>query len=221
MSGGPANFESERRLLVKRLSESGVIKESDPVFNALLKVPREEFVLSWMKQLAYQDTALPLTGSATISQPTTIAIMLEALELGKGKKVLEVGSGSGYVLALLSEIVGKSGRVTGIEISPELSERSKALLARLGFLDKTHVVEVVNSDGGAGFSRNAPYDAILVSAAARKVPEALLKQLKKNGRLVVPVGSFSWFQEMLVFRKDGKCKSLGRFAFVPLVGKEG
>ena len=212
------DFGIERKTLVEKLLESGALK-SERVSRAFRKVPREEFVLSGMKALAYQDGALPLTSGATLSQPTTIAIMLEALELGEGCNVLEVGSGSGYVLALLSEIVGKSGRVTGVEIIPELSERSKALLERLGSFDKTRL-EVATSDGGAGFSKNAPYDAILVSAAARKIPEALLAQLTEKGRMVVPVGSVSWFQEMFVVRKDGKCRSLGRFAFVPLAGME-
>ena len=214
------DFENERERLVRQLEKSGVAV-SESIKNAFRIVPREEFVLPARRSRAYEDTALPLGVGTTISQPTTIAIMLEALKVGPGSKVLEIGSGSGYVLALLAEIVGASGSVTGIEIIPQLCEQSKKTLKRFGFFGKTKL-DVVSGDGQVDVGKSAAYDGILVSAAARTVPKNLLKQLSKTGHLVVPVGgSTSWFQEMMVFEKDGSCMSLGRFAFVPLVGGGG
>lgn len=195
---------------------SGVLK-SKPIIDAFLKVRREEFFLENMKALSYEDSAFPIGYGQTISQPSTIAVMLELLEPRPEQKILEVGAGSGYVLALLSEIVGSKGRVIGVERVPELANRAKYTLRKLGYKN----IDVVLCDGSKGFESEAPFDRILVSAACPKVPEALVKQLALHGRIVAPVGSRN-MQQMQVITKDseGNVKSFfapGYFVFVPLI----
>lgn len=211
------DFERQRHALVSSLVESGAIM-TGPVKSAFLSVQRELFLPEELRYAAYSDVALPIGWGSTISQPTTIAMMLEALEVAEGNNVLEVGSGSGYVLALLSGIVGKNGRVIGMEIVPHLVEGSSGLLKKLGFTN----VEVICGDGSLGWEKGKPYDRMLVSAAAPKIPEALREQLAVGGRLVIPVGTLPFFQVVLVLEKlsGGKFreKKLGPFAFVPLRG---
>jgi len=195
---------------------SGALK-SKPIIDAFLKVRREEFFLENMKNLSYIDSAFPIGYGQTISQPSTIAAMLELLDAKPNQKVLEVGAGSGYVLALLSEIVGKNGRVIGIERVPELAKRANHTLKNLGYKN----IDVVLSDGSKGLKNEAPFDRILVSAACPKVPDELIKQLAPGGRIVAPVGS-RWMQQMQVIEKDlqENTKSFfapGYFVFVPLV----
>ncbi|MBX4195988.1 protein-L-isoaspartate O-methyltransferase [Candidatus Pacearchaeota archaeon] len=152
---------------------------SGPILDAFTQVPRENFVLPAFKDLTYEDTALPLAAGATISQPSTIAFMLQLLDLRKGQKILEIGSGSGYVLALLEEIA--HGKIYGLEISRELAEKSRELLK-----DKRNV-HILHKNGMKGLLSHAPYDRILVSAAFKEVPYYLKRQLKRGGILVVPV----------------------------------
>lgn len=212
------DFERQRHDLVSTLVESGVIK-AESIKKAFLATPRELFMPEELRHGAYSDVALPIGWGATISQPTTIAMMLEALNVAEGNSVLEVGSGSGYVLALLSSIVGKKGRVIGMEIIPHLVQGSSGLLKKLGCAN----VEVICGDGSLGWEKDKPYERILVSAAAPKIPEALKAQLGVGGRLVIPVGSLHSFQVVLVIEKlsDEKFREseLGPFAFVPLKGK--
>lgn len=212
------DFERQRHDLVSTLVESGVIR-AESIKKAFLAAPRELFMPEELRHVAYSDVALPIGWGATISQPTTIAMMLEALNVAEGNSVLEVGSGSGYVLALLSSIVGKKGRVVGLEIIPHLVQGSSGLLKKLGCAN----VEVICGDGSLGWEKNKPYGRILVSAAAPKIPEALKGQLAVGGRLVIPVGSLHSFQVVLVIEKlsDEKFNEseLGPFAFVPLKGK--
>ncbi|MBX4212134.1 protein-L-isoaspartate O-methyltransferase [Candidatus Pacearchaeota archaeon] len=152
---------------------------SGPILDSFAKVPRENFVLPRFKDFAYEDTALPLVEGATISQPSTIAFMLQLMELRKGLKVLEIGSGSGYVLSLLKEIT--HGKIYGLEISPTLVRRSKELLS-----DKKNI-HVIHKNGVKGLLSHAPYDRILASASFKEVPYYLTKQLKVGGILVMPV----------------------------------
>lgn len=211
-------FEGKRRELVSSLMESETIR-TESIRKSFLKVPRELFVPEEFRYAAYSDVALPIGWGATISQPTTIAMMLEALAAGEGDKVLEVGSGSGYVLALLSNIVGRKGRVIGMEIVPHLVQSSPGLLKKLGCAN----VEVTCGDGSLGWAAEAPYDRILVSAAAPEIPKALKEQLKVGGRMVVPVGTLPFFQTVMVLEKISETgfdeSELGPFAFVPLRGK--
>jgi len=189
------NFEQKRRQLVEFLKGSGAIK-STAVEIAFLKVKRELFLGKWMEKDAYLDTALPIGSGQTISQPTTIAVMLELLEAGKGMNVLEVGSGSGYVAALLSEIVESNGRVTGMELEEELIGQSKKNLNKQGCKN----VEIVKGDGSLGSKEKAPFDRILVSAACPFVPKPLFDQLKEGGRIVAPVGD-KFTQAMQTLKK--------------------
>ncbi|MCX6802513.1 MAG: protein-L-isoaspartate(D-aspartate) O-methyltransferase [Candidatus Diapherotrites archaeon] len=212
----PADFSEQRKNLVNSMEQYGAI-ESEEVKNAFLKVQREIFFSIEQRQYSYADSAFPIGKGQTISQPSTIAVMLELLEAKKGLKVFEVGSGCGYVLALLSELVGAKGKVFGIELVPELAVRSIENLRTAGV--KNAFVEF--GDGTKGMPKEAPFDGILVSAAAEEVPEALIEQLAPNGRLVAPVGP-RHTQQMAVIRKDknGQTETLfpakGYFVVVPL-----
>lgn len=197
--------------LLKRLGSFGFSKN---ILDAFSKVRRENFISEELKDEAYEDTALPIGHGQTISQPYTIAIMLTELELKKGQNVLEVGSGSGYVLALLSEIVGKKGVVSGVEIVSELVEKSKQVL------EDYENVEVYSKNGAKGLSEKAPFDRILMSAACREVPEKLLNQLKKGGLLLTPKGP-RFEQTLTVIQRQGNefktIREIPGFIFVPFV----
>ena len=204
--------------LVNYWKRSGLIKDQK-VLQAFEKVPRELFVMGGDEESAYADYPLPIHAGQTISQPTTVVMMTQALELKKGDKVLEVGTGSGYQAAVIAKIVGEKGRVISTEIIPELVKFAKSNLKRAGIKN----VKVIESDGSLGYEREAPYDAIIVTAACPQIPEKLLAQLKTGRNLVAPVGSI-YLQEVLKIRKTRKgyeTESLGHFAFVPLKGREG
>lgn len=190
------------------------------LIEAFSSVPREKFVLERFVNEAYGDYPLPILSNQTISQPTTIMIMTQALELKLGERVLEVGAGSGYQAALIAYMVGSKGRVITTEIIPELVGFARGNLEKAGVKN----VEVVHYDGSQGYEKEAPYDKIIVTAACPNIPEPLIEQLKIEGILVAPVGSI-YTQEMLKLKKLKKDKldmqSLGEFFFVPLVGKHG
>ena len=187
---------------------------SQKILNAFSTVGREEFIPSELEQQAYEDTALPIGRGQTISQPYTIALMLSELNLKKGQKVLEAGSGSGYVLALISSIVGKSGKVFGLELIDELANKSKKNL--VGYKN----ARVYNKNGYNGLPEEAPFDRIILSAAVREIPKKLLEQLKDNGILVAPIGP-RFEQKITVFQKKGneiiKKTEIPGFIFVPFV----
>ncbi|MFH1751533.1 MAG: protein-L-isoaspartate(D-aspartate) O-methyltransferase [archaeon] len=209
------SFEEQRKLLVKSMTANNALK-SESIKNAFLKVRRERFVLKNYLNSAYIDEALPLISGQTISQPSTISVMLELLEVKKGMKVLEVGSGCGYVLALLRELAGREGKVFGIELLKELFKLSKKNLKKSGVVG----VKVFNSDGNKGLVKEKPFDRILISAACTFVPNPLTDQLKEGGILVVPVGNK--FQQTMTVYKKVKGKIVedsfkdSAFCFVPL-----
>jgi len=186
---------------------------SEKILSAFAKVKREDFLSDELKYLAYEDNALPIGYNQTISQPYTIAIMLSLLQLKKGQKVLEIGSGSGYVLALLSEIVGSIGQVFGIEIIKNIADKSKKALRQY------RNVRVYNIDGRQGLKDHAPFDRILISAAVETPQKEILNQLNKDGILVAPVGNFE--QSIVAFRRHGdifvKIKEVPGFVFVRFV----
>jgi len=182
---------------------------SKKILNAFEKVSREKFVPEKLKPRAYEDTALPIGEEQTISQPYTIATMFSLLDVRKNQKVLEIGSGCGYVLALLSELVGEKskseiythssskpndGKVFGVEIIKELAERSR------NNLRSYKNIKVYNKNGADGLDEEKPLDRILISAALEKIPDKLVEQLKEKGILVAPVGN-SYMQSLVKFQQ--------------------
>ncbi len=188
------------------------------VLEAMRSVKRELFVPEEMRPYAYQDRPLPIAAGQTISQPYIVAFMVEALQLGGGEKVLEIGAGSGYAAAVLAEIAGE---VWAVERIGELAEIAAENLKKAGIEN----VHVIHADGTKGWPEAAPYDAILVSAGAPGIPQSLKDQLKPGGRLVVPVGRHPIAQELirLTRRADGSLdrEDLADVRFVPLIGREG
>ncbi|MFH1902656.1 MAG: protein-L-isoaspartate(D-aspartate) O-methyltransferase [Candidatus Omnitrophota bacterium] len=205
------DFSKAREQMVERHLAGRGIK--DPaVLSAFRCVPRERFVPPEYQEDAYGDFPLPIGFEQTISQPYIVALMIEALSLTKSDKVLEIGAGSGYQTALLAEI---ASFVYFVERIPELAQRAEQILKELGY--NNIIIKV--ADGTQGLPEHQPYDAVIVSAAADKVPSSLLKQLALNGRMVIPVGSLGE-QELILYRntKSGIIsQNLGGVRFVPLI----
>lgn len=197
--------------LVKELTGLGVLK-TPHIIKAFLQCDRAEFVPEEFKAEAYTDIPLPLLAGQTISQPYTVAFMMELLAPAAGQKVLDVGFGSGWTTALLAEIVGERGKVYGLEVLPELFELGKANLGKF----KLKNVQLLNQSGWDGLATAAPFDRILVSAAAQEIPIALREQLAIGGRMVIPVGNSIWLLEKMDGGKFREREHPG-FMFVPLV----
>ena len=209
------DFEAERRDMVARqIRDRGI--RSDRVLEAMATVPRHLFVAGELVCRAYADEPLPIGEGQTISQPFMVAAMAEALGLEGSERVLEVGCGSGYQAAVLSRL---AGQVIAIETRPALAALARERLASLGSANVT----VVEGDGSAGWPAGAPYDAILVTAAAPEVPQPLVDQLAENGRLVIPVGGSNHQELLRIVKRDGKLteQSLYSCRFVPLLGRYG
>jgi len=191
----------------------------DPaVLAAMREIPREEFVAAGMREQAYEDHPLPIEEGQTISQPYIVAYMAEALELSKADRVLEIGAGSGYSAAVLSRIVQM---VYSVERLEGLALSARHRLETIGY---TNIV-IHHGDGTLGWPEHAPYDAIVVTAAAPRPPRSLLDQLAVGGRLVIPVGATSFFQDLIRIRRvdehDYRTEQLCGVRFVPLIGVEG
>jgi protein-L-isoaspartate(D-aspartate) O-methyltransferase len=215
-----ADFEKQRKDVVGTLERMGYIK--DPrVKRAMLKVKREDFVAPEYRENAYLDTPLPIPGDVTISAPHMHAIFMAALKLKPGDRVLEVGFGSGILLAYMREVVGEKGKVIGIDIVPEAYKFGKKNLERAGYKD----IKVVLSDGSLGLPEEAPFDKIISSASCPKVPKPWIEQLKLGGIIVSPVGPGGGQQELIYIEKtkEGKIvkKNLGGVVFVELKGLHG
>lgn len=194
--------------MVKLLKDYGI--RDRRVLDAFLTIPRHLFMPEEENERSYRDQAVPIGCGQTISQPYVVALMLELLNLNAQDKILEIGSGSGFVTALLSLLVKK---VVGIELEEELATRSKKVLSKLN-IDN---VDIICKDGHSGHSARAPYDAIILSAAPESLPEGLLSQLKPQGKLILPVGKFD--QLLVIYeQKDGewKGKVITDVHFVPL-----
>jgi protein-L-isoaspartate(D-aspartate) O-methyltransferase len=198
------------RMVEAQLRERGI--KDERVLSAMSRVPRHEFTLQGYRNQAYEDHPLPIGEGQTISQPYIVALMLEALTLASSDKVLEVGTGSGYVTALLAELVAQ---VISLERHAVLADEARELLARLGYAN----AKVIAGDGGEGFPVAAPYDVIIVSAAAAEVPRALLAQLAEAGRMIIPVGPADSQQLQLIQMRNGQPQTTLRETcrFVPLL----
>ena len=206
----------DRKTLIAYLKRSGYLK-SPEVIAAFEKIARENFIPEELRALAYEDMPLEIGHYQTISAPHMYAIMLELAQIKEGEKVLEVGTGSGYGAALISELVGKKTRVNSIEIIPELAANAARNLIR----SKITNVEVILGNGNIGLAREAPFDKIIVTACAPEIPKELVKQLKEGGKIIIPVGT-SALQELIVgIKKRGKMEyaTQGEVIFVPLVKK--
>ena len=208
----PDDFGEPRRRLVDELRSEGI--KDERVLDALGRVPRERFVGDEQRPLAYQNSALPIGEQQTISQPFVVALMTEELALTGRERVLEVGTGSGYQTAILAEL---AAGVVSVERHALLSEGAGRLLGALGYTN----VELHLSNGSLGWPEGAPYDRIIVTAAAPDVPPPLVEQLALDGRMVIPIGSAAQQELVVVTRRDGGVhqRRLGPVRFVPLVGQ--
>ncbi|HSH46727.1 MAG TPA: protein-L-isoaspartate(D-aspartate) O-methyltransferase [Longimicrobiales bacterium] len=207
-------YARKRRRLVDAVRGKGV--ENPAVLDAVATVQRHLFVPEAVRRRAYEDGALPIGYGQTISQPSIQALYLEVLEISRGDRVLEIGTGSGYQTALLAEL---ADNVYSVERVPELAVRARQTLDDLGYRN----VALLTGDGTVGWSRYAPYDAILVAAGSPRVPETLVDQLSPGGRMLIPIGDREEQRLTLVRRTPGGAEqeTVAGCVFVPLIGRFG
>ncbi len=209
-----ARFSSLRQQMVdSQLRARGIADQR--VLDAMSRVPRHQFVPEFYRDQAYEDHPLPIGENQTISQPYIVVLMLEALKLSPADNVLEIGTGSGYVTALLCEL---TRQVISIERHSALADAARDLLAGMGYKN----VRVVTGDGSRGFPELAPYNAIIVSAAAPELPRELVAQLAEGGRMIIPVGSVDSQQLQFIEKRNGQPQITLRelCRFVPLVSSQ-
>lgn len=200
--------------LVNNLIRDGYLK-SDSVIDAFTKIKRIEFVPDDLENAAEMNIPLPIGFGQTISQPLTVAFMLELLEVEPGEVVLDIGSGSGWTTALLCQLVGEKGKVVSLEIIEELCKIGEKNVDKYGFVKK-NVAEFHCVDATVGFAKHAPYDRILVSAVVSEVPAALKEQLKIGGKMVIPVNNAICYLEKKS-QDDFKMETYAGFSFVPFI----
>jgi len=203
-------LNQRRRMIDNQLRSRGIRDER--ILSAMAHVPRTEFVPPGLRDQAYEDHPIPLPKGQTISQPFIVALMLQAIAPQPSEVVLEIGTGSGYLTALLAELFN---RVYSIERHLELAASAEHILVQLGYTN----FEIISGDGTRGLPAHAPYDAIMVSAAAPQIPPALFVQLREGGRMIIPVGPSQAQQLQRVEKKEGLrlVESLEGCRFVPLV----
>ena len=208
--------KARERMVQHQIADRGV--RSEKVLHAMRKVPRERFIPRGQRLFAHDDGPLPIGDGQTISQPYIVAYMTEALSLDGGEKVLEIGTGSGYAAAILAEIAAE---VYTIERLDGLAAMARQVLDELGYVN----VHVRHGDGTLGWPEHAPFDAIVVTAGGPDVPHTLKHQLKIGGRLVMPIGKTTWYQQLVrvtrVAEAEFATEDLAPVRFVPLIGQEG
>lgn len=208
-------FAADREAMVRtQIAARGI---ADPrLLRAMASVPRHEFVSADAREQAYEDCPLPIGAGQTISQPCIVAVMIQALRLEPDYRALEIGAGSGYLSAVLAELCRD---VYSLERLPLLAQKASATLLRLGYKN----VRVIEADGTVGWPEESPYDAIVVSAAAPKLPSMLFEQLQEGGRMVIPIGPAESQQLQLVKKQNGHPATsvLEHCRFVPLIGAQG
>lgn len=202
--------------LVDSLIQEGWLKTPE-IIEAFFKVKRTDFMPEDTRNLAELNEALPIGYGQTISQPLVVAFMIEQLQPQAGEKILDVGSGSGWTTALLAHIVGKKGKVIAIELVPELKEFGEKNVAKYNFIKKG-IAEFICADASKGYEKEAPFDKILASASAAKMPQAWREQLKVGGRIVCPVRSSIW---VFIKKSEKEFEEIEHpgFVFVPLIQK--
>src|SRR3954452_3296390 len=212
----PDLTQARERMVEKQIARRGVRDRN--ILDAMRRVPREAFVAPGLEEFAYEDGPLPIGEGQSISQPYIVALMIEAAEVRPGDRVLEVGAGSGYAAAVMSQI---ADRVYAIERIPSLGEAARCRFERLGYDN----IELRVGDGTTGWPETAPFDAILVAAGGPDVPPALKEQLAIGGRLVIPVGEDLHDQTLLKITRTSETafegEDLGTVRFVPLIGEQG
>lgn len=199
--------------MINELVKGGYLK-TPAIIEAFQAIDRKDFLPEGMKDMAYENTALPIGHQQTISQPLVVAFMLELLNLKAGEKVLEIGTGSGWKTALMAKIIGESGKVISIERIKELGDFAKENLSKYDFLKNQ--TELMVGDGSKGYSAEAPYDKIIAGASAEDLPEAWKEQLKIGGRIVAPVKDSIIVIDKIAKDKFEKKEYFG-FSFVSLV----
>ena len=209
---------NQKQKLIEHWISSGIIKDNK-VIEAFKKIPREIFMQAEHKDESYGDYPLPIGEGQTISQPTTVMVMTEALELKQGQKILEVGAGSGYQAAIIASIVGEKGMVISTEIIPKIATIARENIKKMNLKN----IRIVECDGSKGYEKEAPYDRIIITAACPKIPKVLISQLKETGIIVAPVGNMVEQAMIKAKKRKGKLveENLGSFMFVPLKGKYG
>jgi protein-L-isoaspartate(D-aspartate) O-methyltransferase len=207
-------YQKRRERMVKLdIKARGIVNRE--VLSAMRKVPRHVLVHQSLRDQAYADYPLPIGEGQTISQPYVVALMTEALKLKPGDRVLEIGTGSGYQAAVLAEIVRE---VYSIEIRQKLAERAEKVLKKIGYEN----IKCKYGDGYFGWEKYAPFDAIIITAAANHIPPPLIKQLKDGGRLILPLGSTVYYQTLTLVKKRGEkvlLEQMSGVRFVPMVGE--
>lgn len=209
-----SSFELQRQQLVALLESRGI--RDARVLSAIASIPREEFVPQALFSRAYEDSALPIDNRQTISQPYTVALMTQLLDVQRGHKILEIGTGSGYQAAVLAQL---GAEVVSIERHAILSQKARTVLERLGYPVTCRI-----GDGTIGYREGGPYDGIIITAGAPDVPEPLAKQLAIGGRMIVPIGTLEEQRLYRVLRtgeETWKAEDVGPAKFVPLIGRSG
>lgn len=211
-------LSQHKQKLITHWLTSGVVTD-ERFITAFMAVPRERFILNDLEQQAYVDVPLPTLREQSLSQPSTIMLMLQAAEVHEGDRVLEVGAGVGYQACLLGHLVGPHGKVITTEIIPELVTLAKQHVQE----EHLSTVTVLEQDGGVGVEEEAPFDKILITAAAPQIPPPLIKQLKEGGIIIAPIGDKEQQHMIKAVKRKGilDIEILGAFVFVPLRGKYG